>query len=76
MHIEVGQLNHLARAVEGVLAVVVTQHVADILAEEAFDALSELLDTVHVDLLNYERRWRVGVHAISFQRPKRVPLRC
>ena len=55
VHIEVSQLDHLARAVEDVLAVMVAQDVAHVLAQETLDALAELLYAVHVYLLHDER---------------------
>src|SRR5438132_11863831 len=42
VHVEAGDADHEARAGEGVRALVVAQHVAHVLAEEALDALAEL----------------------------------
>ena len=54
MHFERRQADHEARADEGVLlaAVAVTEHMADVLAEVAFDALPELLHAVDVFLVH------------------------
>src|SRR6266702_6150205 len=48
VHLERGEADHEARPHERVLARLVPQHVADILAQVALDALAELLDPVHV----------------------------
>src|SRR5688500_586676 len=59
VHIEVGKLDKLARAIESVLAVVLAQDMTHILAEEALDALAELLYAVHIYLLHLEWPGRV-----------------
>src|SRR5439155_6018847 len=46
------RVHQVARAHELLVQVMVAQHVADVLAEEALDALPELLDPVHVLLLH------------------------
>src|SRR5262245_1462331 len=46
MHFEAGDAHKEARPAESVLLLVVAQHVADVLAEEALDALAELLDPI------------------------------
>jgi hypothetical protein len=52
MHLELGQAHDEARAGEvGLVLLVFADDVADVLAEEAFDALAELLDAVDIDLL-------------------------
>src|SRR6266568_2119682 len=48
MHLERRQTDHEARPDEGVLARLVAQHVANVLAQVALDALAELLHAVHV----------------------------
>ena len=48
MHLERGHVDEEARADELLVLVMVAQDVADILAEEAFDALAELLHAVDV----------------------------
>jgi len=52
MHLEAGDPDHEAGSEKGVLAVVVTYHVAHVLAEVALDAFAELDDAVHVLLLH------------------------
>ena len=53
VHVELGQPDEEPRAGEGFLVVlVVTDHVAHVLAHEALDALAELLAALHVDLLH------------------------
>ena len=51
VHLEPGDPHEEARAHERLLGLVVAQHVADVLAQEALDALAELLDAVDVLLL-------------------------
>ena len=48
VHLQGGDPDHEARPVEGVLAVVVAEDVADVLTEEALDALAELDRAVDV----------------------------
>src|SRR5262249_8768374 len=50
VHLERGGIHHVTRPHELVEHAVVTKHVADILTEEALDALAELLDALDVDL--------------------------
>src|SRR3984893_16239713 len=50
MHLERGARDQQARADEAVVQVVLAQYVADVLAEEALDALPELLHAVDVGL--------------------------
>src|SRR6266566_7410244 len=52
VHLEARDTHQEARAGEGVRALVVAQHVAHVLAEEALDALAELLHPVDVRLLH------------------------
>ena len=52
VHFQRGGINQKARADEFLVLVVVAQHVADVLAEETFDALAEFLHAVHVLLLH------------------------
>ena len=52
VHFQRGGVNQEARADEFVVLVMVAQNVADVLAEEAFDALAEFLHAVHVFLLH------------------------
>src|SRR5207247_2098613 len=62
VHLEARQADEEARTREAVLAVVVAQHVAHVLAEETLDALPEFLHPVDVHLLHAPRavgrRWR------------------
>src|SRR5439155_21596136 len=51
VHLEAGASDEESRAHERPLGLVVPQHVADVLAEEALDALAELLDPLDVLLL-------------------------
>src|SRR4030095_6583151 len=49
MHVEARQLNEIARPSErALLVLVIADHVAHVLAQEAFDALVELLDAIDV----------------------------
>src|SRR5258708_7363820 len=48
VHLERRGVDQVARAHELLVQVMVAQHVADVLAEEALDALPELLNPVHV----------------------------
>src|SRR6266436_768033 len=57
VHLERRQSNHEARPDEGVLARLVAQDMADVLAQVALDALAELLHPVHV-LLHHAVRPR------------------
>ena len=59
VHLEAGDADEEARAEVALLQCVVAQHVADVLAEEALDALAELADPVDVLLLHQP----VGVRA-------------
>ena len=52
MHLERGDADEEARAGKTVVLVVVAQHVAHVLAQEALDALAELLHAVDVGLLH------------------------
>ena len=52
VHLQRGDVDQEARADELVVLVVVAQHVADVLAQEALDALAELLHAVDVLLLH------------------------
>ena len=51
VHLEPGDAHQEARPRELVLGLVVAQHVAHVLAQEALDALAELLDALDVLLL-------------------------
>jgi hypothetical protein len=48
MHVEAGDTEEEARAVEARTLVVVAEHVADVLAEEALDALAVLVEALDV----------------------------
>src|SRR5579875_865048 len=48
VHLQPGHAHEEAGAGENILAIVIPQHVADVLAEEALDALAELLDALDV----------------------------
>src|SRR5438552_4338853 len=50
MHLQRGHVHEEARAYEALVQTMVPQHVTDVLAEEALDALAEFLDAVHVGL--------------------------
>jgi len=52
MHLERRRVHEEARADELVVLVVVAQHVADVLAQEALDALAELLHAIRCPLLH------------------------
>src|SRR4029078_12478331 len=51
VQLQPGRPNEVARSHEGALRLVVPEHVADVLAQEAFDALPVLLDALDVLLL-------------------------
>src|SRR5207244_202523 len=55
MHLQARDTGHEPRSVEDAFIVVVSQHVADGLAEEALDAFAELGDTVDITLLHAPR---------------------
>src|SRR5262249_37138169 len=50
VHFERGDVDQETRADELAMHLVISQDVADVLAEEALDALAELLDAVHIGL--------------------------
>ncbi len=52
VHLQRGHVDEEPRADELVVLVVVAQHVADVLAQEALDALAEFLHAVDVFLLH------------------------
>src|SRR5579864_4202262 len=58
MHLETRDPDHEPRPVEHALLVVLTQHVADVLAEEALDALAEL--HAPLDILLLHPPWLAG----------------
>src|SRR5262249_45342350 len=58
MHLQAGHADEETWAGEAVLLLVVAQHVADVLTEEALDALAELLHPVDVRLLDAPRAVR------------------
>src|SRR5256885_10191334 len=53
MHFEAGGANEEARATEGIVFGVVTQNVANVLAEKTFDALAKFLNAVDVALVHF-----------------------
>ena len=55
VHLEARDPDHEARAVETRPSVVVAQHVAHVLAQEALDALAELHDPLDILLLHPPR---------------------
>jgi hypothetical protein len=55
VHVECGDLNHEPRSEIAVLSVMIPKHVTNILAQEAFNTLTKLLDAFHVYLLHFER---------------------
>jgi hypothetical protein len=50
MHFQRGGKNQKTWAHEFLVLVMVAQHVTDVLAQEAFDALAKFLDAVNVNL--------------------------
>src|SRR5580704_433782 len=71
MHFETGNANEETGSAELFLLGVVAEDVADVLAEEALDALAEFLHTVHVTLVHLPldagpglERWDFPVHFI------------
>src|SRR2546427_4564164 len=67
VHVEAGQLDEEARSREGGLVLlVVADHVAHVLAEEALDALVELLDAI--DVLLHHAVSAVGLRRLDAQR--------
>src|SRR4029077_14029700 len=55
VHFEGRRVDQVPGADEPVEHLMIAQHVADVLAEEALDALPELLRALHVDLLHAPR---------------------
>ena len=51
MHLQTGDAHHESRSVKCVFAVVITKNVAHVLAQEALDALAELLHAVDIFLV-------------------------
>ena len=66
MHFEAGDADEEAGAAEFFLFVMVAKDVADVLAEEAFDAFAEFLDAVDVDLGNFPIGVLVGAEGGDF----------
>ena len=60
MHLERRCIDEEARPDELLVLVVIAQHVADVLAQEALDALAEFLHAIDVALLHPPRA--VGAH--------------
>src|SRR5438128_461987 len=52
MHLQPGDANEETRAAELLLLLVIAQHVADVLAEETFNALAKLLNPIDVALIH------------------------
>src|SRR5262245_22444071 len=52
MHLQGRDMDEEARAGEGLLLLMIAQHVADVLAEVAFDAFTELLDAIDLVLVH------------------------
>jgi hypothetical protein len=73
MHFEAGDSNEEARAGELFLLVVFAKDVTDILAEKAFDALTKLLDAVHIQLRNFPFHSLAGFERRDFAVDKIVP---
>src|SRR5579885_126849 len=61
MHFEAGHAHKKSRAAELLLFVMIAQHVADILAQEAFNALAEFLYPVNFPLVHLPFRARLGL---------------
>src|SRR5438034_1324769 len=56
VHLQTRDAHKKARPRELFLLVVLAQNVANVLAEKTFDALAELLDAVHVSLVDLDRK--------------------
>lgn len=55
MHFQSGSVNEKSRTDEFLMKVMVAKDVADILAQEAFDAFAKFLDTIHIALVHAPR---------------------
>ena len=55
IHLQLRRVDQEARTDEFLVQVVIAQHVAHVLAQEALDALAEFLDAVDVGLLHAPR---------------------
>ena len=67
VHLERGRVDEEARADELLVLAVIAQHVADVLAQEALDALAVLLDAVDVLLRHPPGAvGRVGLRGLNF----------
>ena len=73
VHLQAGEADHEARADEPVLAVAIAEHVAHVLAQEALDALPELLHAIDVFLVHAVLA--VGVARLRLERPDALVLR-
>jgi hypothetical protein len=73
MHLETGNTNEEARARELFLLVVFAKNVANVLAEKAFDALSKLLDAVHIQLRDFPFHSLTGLERRDFTVDTIVP---
>lgn len=66
MHLETGEPDHEARAYKLIFLLVVTQHMADVLAQIALDALAKLLDAIDVRL--FHAVLSIGVSRLGLER--------
>jgi hypothetical protein len=73
MHFEAGDSNEEARAGELLLLVVFAKDMTDILAEKAFDALTKLLDAVHIQLGDFPFHSLAGFERRDFAVDTIVP---
>jgi hypothetical protein len=53
MHFEAGGTDEETRAAEGFVFTVITENVADVLAEKTFDAFAKFLDAINVALIHF-----------------------
>lgn len=55
MHFQSGDVNKKSRADEFIMKVMIAEHMADILAQEAFDAFAKFLDAIYIALVHAPR---------------------
>jgi len=66
VHFEAGDANEEARAAEGIVFGVITENVANVLAEKTFDALAEFLDAIDVALIHFPLDFFSGPEGRNF----------
>jgi hypothetical protein len=70
MHLQRRNMHQKTRADEFVVLLVIAKHVADVLAQEALDALPELLDAIHIGLRHSPGSvWSIGNARLELRDP-------